>query len=71
MTVYTLGENFFVKIALSCTISEINRFSFYAEIQDDRQKWQLNDLYKKDWQIVYTQMLYLVSVILKIFNFHC
>ena len=39
----TLQFKNFVEIALSHSVSEINAFfSFYAEIQDGRQKWQKN-----------------------------
>ena len=37
----TLGVKNFVEITLSWTISKIN--AFYADIQDDLQKWQEND----------------------------
>ena len=39
----------FVEIALSHSISEINRvFAFYAEIQDGRQKWWKNNFCGKN-----------------------
>ena len=39
-------ENFF-EIALSCTVSEIRAFAFYAEIQDGHQKWRESDFCEK------------------------
>ena len=39
---YPAGQKF-VEIALSRSISEINMFCIYAEIQDGRQKWREND----------------------------
>ena len=44
-TADTLGVKNFVKIAVSSTVSEIN--AFYADIQDDHQKWRENDFWKK------------------------
>ena len=45
---YTLWVKNFIKIALSCSVSEINTFfAFYAEIQDGCQKWRENDFWEK------------------------
>ena len=40
---HTLWFKIFFEIALASSVSEINPFfTFYAEIQDGRQKWQKN-----------------------------
>ena len=40
----SLCDKSFVKITLTCSISEINTiFAFCAEIQDSLQKWRVND----------------------------
>ena len=43
----TLWVKHFIKIALSRSVSKINAFFCFTQIQDGRQKWRENDFWKK------------------------